>query len=126
MKRYAAILFLGLLTAFALFGAGCDKIKVPGNIAGQIFNSDGQPQGFVSVQLIAVDSGTVLQSELASETGNYMFKAVDPGKYILKVMGMGNIEQPCDAKEFKLLPGKTQTVNVNLLPRAGATDSAQP
>jgi hypothetical protein len=125
MKRFAAFLFLGLLTAFALSGAGCDKIKIPGNVAGQVFNDGGQPQGFVSVQLIDPANGAILQSELSNESGNFMFKQVDPGSYILKVMGMGNKELPSDAKEFKLAPGKTATVNVTLLAAAGQTEGAQ-
>lgn len=119
MKRFAAFLLLGLLAALALSGAGCNKIKIPGNIAGQVFGEGGQPQGFVAIQLISSGNGSIVQTELASETGNFMFKQVDPGKYILKVMGMGNKELPSDAKEFQLSPGKTQTVNLNILPAGG-------
>jgi hypothetical protein len=99
--------FLGLTT-------GCDKfnLNLPGNVAGQILNEGGQGQGFVSVHLVSTDGAEMV--ETSSDTGNYMFKEVKPGTYIIKTFAIGGAELPNDAVEFKLGPGKTATQNIKV------------
>jgi hypothetical protein len=116
-----------VLLAFAvsISCGSCNLVRqIPGNVAGQIMNEAGQGRGFVSVQLFDVNAGTEWGMENADDTGNFMFSSVDPGTYIIKVVSIGGGELPTDAKEFKLLPGKTlkQDIIIYDEPQDGATN----
>lgn len=105
--RFTSIAVLALI-ALSIVCGSCNVVgNIPGNVAGQIMNEAGQGRGFVSVQLIEVETGMPWGMENADDTGNYMFKNVDPGTYLIKIISIGGGELPSDAKEFKLSPGKT-------------------
>ena len=100
-----------LLAAFAL--GSCNVVgNIPGNIAGQLMNEGGQGQGFIAVQLLDAETRTLVTSETADDKGNFMFKGVEPGRYIIKTVPVGGGELRNDCEEFNLSPGKTLTKNV--------------
>lgn len=100
-----------VLLAFAL--ASCNLVKnIPGNIAGQLMNEGGQGQGFIAVQLVDAETGQLVVTENADDKGNFMFKGVTAGKYIIKTVPVGGGELRNDCEEFNLAPGKTLTKNV--------------
>ena len=117
-----AALVLGL--AITALGA-CNVVKnIPGNVAGQLINEAGQGQGYLAVQLVDVETGRVVYSMNANDQGNFMFKGVEPARYIIKAVPIGGGEVPTDAKEFNLTPGKTLTFTVTLY-RGGAPESTE-
>lgn len=112
------------VTAFSwvLFSGACAVVgNIPGNVAGQVMNSAGAPYGLVSVQLVDADTNRVAEQMNANDMGNFMFKGVDPGNYIIKIKPIGGGELPSDAKQFRLTPGKTVTQNIIVDP-AGRTE----
>jgi hypothetical protein len=105
---WLALLLLGAVVAFSVACNSCNVVSnIPGNVAGQIMNEAGQGRGFVSVQLVDTATGIAWGMENADDTGNYMFKNVDTGTYIIKVISIGGGELPSNAEEFRLSPGKT-------------------
>jgi hypothetical protein len=101
-------MLLGAIVAFSVACSSCNVVgNIPGNVAGQIMNEAGQGRGFVSVQLIDKETGQAWGMENADDTGNYMFKSVDTGTYIIKVLAIGGGELSTNAEEFRLQPGKT-------------------
>jgi len=105
---WAGLLLLLAVLAFSIACSSCNIVSnIPGNVAGQIMNEAGQGRGFVSVQIVDIETGIAWGMENADDTGNYMFKNVDTGSYIIKVLAIGGGELTSDAKEFKLMPGKT-------------------
>ena len=112
MLKYAIIILAG---ALLLAGTACDKIKIPGNVAGQILDENGAPRGLVSVQLVLVETGEVVLQETADDRGNYFFSKVDPGKYKIVTIWGRDKELPNDTEEFTLPPGKTLTKTVTVL-----------
>jgi hypothetical protein len=124
MRLLFGVIVLTLaLSVLCLAGTGCNKLtaRMPGNVAGQILNEGGAGQGFVSVHVVCLDTDTDLiggeMVDNASDTGNFMFTQVPPGNYIIKVFAIGGDELPSDAKQFKVMIGKTvnQTVTVSNL-----------
>jgi hypothetical protein len=125
------IAFVVLALVLGLFlAAGCNmlkgvNLKIPGNVAGQVTNSGGQGQGFMSVKLCDAKSGAEVDVVTAEDTGNFFFSKVDPGEYIIKLVNTGGGEMPTDAKPFKLGPGKTTTLAIVIKPpEAAAGDAA--
>jgi hypothetical protein len=110
VKGLAAVLSLAVFVLGSCNAVG----NIPGNVAGQLVNEAGQGQGFIAVQLIDVATGQLMFSENANDTGNFMFKGVDPAEYKIVAMPIGGGEIPSDAKPFKLAPGKTVTITVTL------------
>jgi hypothetical protein len=113
------LMFVVLALALGLFlSAGCNllknvsKISIPGTVAGQVTNEGGQGQGYMSVKLCDAKSGEEIQVVTAEDTGNFFFDKVEPGEYIVKLSNTGGGDMPCDAKAFKLGPGKTQTLAI--------------
>lgn len=110
VKGLAAVLSLVIF----ILGS-CNVVSnIPGNVAGQLVNQAGQGQGFIAVQLVDVATGQLMYSENANDTGNFMFKTVEPGEYKIVAMPIGGGEIASDAKPFKLAPGKTVTFTVTL------------
>ncbi len=116
MNNVLIVKGLAAALSLAVFVLGsCNVVgNIPGNIAGQLVNEAGQGQGFIAVQLVDVDTGQVMYSENANDTGNFMFKGVDPAEYKIVAMPIGGGEIPSDAEPFTLAPGKTTTVTVTL------------
>ena len=111
-----AIVLAVSLLAICASGAGCDKFttKLPGNVAGIVLNEGGQGQGFVSVHLVNQEPADEMV-ENASDSGNFMFKDVPPGSYMIKIFATGGKELPCDSKAFRVNVGKTLSQTVTLL-----------
>lgn len=124
MVRLGAILISVVLVA-VFVASGCTKIKVPGNVAGQVLGPGGAPQGFISVQLFDTATSAVSMVETSSDTGNFMFKGADPGKYIIKTIGIGGGELPNDCKEFTLTAGKTVNIEVHVIAEGGEAPPAE-
>jgi len=107
-KCLAAVLGLVVLAL-----GSCNIVSnIPGNVAGQLVNETGQGRGFISVQLYDVATNQMMYAETANDSGNFMFKTVDPGEYIIVAKPIGGGELNSDAKPFKLAPGKTLTITV--------------
>lgn len=116
MNNIFVVRGLAAVLSLVVFLLGsCNVVgNIPGNVAGQLVNEAGQGQGFIAVQLIDVATGMLMYSENANDTGNFMFKGVDPAEYKIVAMPIGGGEIPSDAEAFKLAPGKTVTITVTL------------
>lgn len=71
-------------------------------IQGNALNSVGGPLGYVTVRLRNVRFGRVIDTRVTDKTGAFEFKAVDPGNYIVEVMGTD-----------RAVLAATQVLNVN-------------
>lgn len=111
MLKYAAVIILAVLV---IAGTACNKINIPGNIAGQILDENGAPRGMVTVQLVDVNTSEVVDQLTADDLGNYMFTKVPPGTYSIKTLWGGRDDMPNDANEVKLAPGKTLNINITV------------
>lgn len=124
-------LAIALLLLALLVGASCDKIQsgmkaIPGKVAGQVLDSHGQGQGYLSVELVNVETGTTDYKQNTEDNGGFFLDGVVPGKYTLKVMQVGGVEIPNDQGEINLTPGKTLnlTVTINREKQADQTAGA--
>lgn len=75
-------------------------------IKGKVVSSDGQPAAFVSVQIKNKNRGTY-----TNENGEFVFKKLQPGKYILQVTLVGHNEVE---KEVELGDAETVAVVLNV------------
>ena len=115
-KRLMSIMVVVAFAATIVLIGSCDKIgNIPGTVAGQLLNEAGQGQGFISVRLVQTESGKVVDSVNADDNGNFMFKNVDPGTYKIVTTPIGGGELENDAKEFKLMPGKTENLDITVI-----------
>lgn len=103
------------LTALALV-AGCPKLNIPGNLAGQVLNEAGQGQGYISVAVVDQETGREADRMTAEDSGSFFFEKVDAGTYIIKTYSMSGKELPNDSKPVKLGTGRTINVVVTLIP----------
>lgn len=114
VNRYIVAL-VAVAAAIAVFGGtGCDKIKVPGNVAGQLINEGGVGQGYLSVRLCDAKTGADVATQTAEDSGNFFFDHVDPGRYIIKTYYGGEKEVPNDCKPFTLAFAKTLKLTITL------------
>lgn len=104
------------LTALA-FIAGCPKLNIPGNLAGQVLNEAGQGQGYVSVAVVDAETGHEAGRLTAEDSGSFFFEKVDAGTYLVKTYSMSGKELPNDCQPVKLGAGRTINVVVTLLPQ---------
>lgn len=115
MNFKIALSLISILLLAAMSACGTLK-NIPGNIAGQVLNESGSGRGFVSVQLVNVEDGSVVAAETTDDRGNFMFKDAKMGKYKLQVVPSRNAEPfVTDAEEFSLAPGKTEEITVTIL-----------
>jgi hypothetical protein len=110
--RVAAIFFL-LLSLLS-----CNKINsamksVEGKVAGQVLNNAGRGRGYVQVVLTPTAGGDDLKT-ITEDSGNFLFEAVPPGEYTLKVENSGGGEILSDNPTVKVGPGRTMQQNVIL------------
>jgi hypothetical protein len=110
---------LALLLLALAASASCDKIggamkNIPGKVAGQVLDTNGRGQGYISVELINMETNTSDYKINTEDSGGFMFDEVTPGKYKILVKGLGEVEIPSDGKEFYVGPGKTITENVTI------------
>lgn len=98
------------------FISSCDKINVPGNIAGQILNEAGQGQGYMSIHCIDAETGREADIQTAEDSGNFFFSKVEPGKYELKTFSMAGVEIPNDCEGVTLTAGRTLNVVITVYP----------
>src|SRR5438067_6068486 len=118
MKLTSALAFFILSTG--LLGASCDKVSsalksIPAKVTGQVMDQNGHGRGYVAVVLVPSHGRNTIR-DIAEDSGNFFIENVPPGKYTIKIQANGGIDLPTDAKEFSVGPGKTETVNVTLLP----------
>lgn len=105
MMRWCLALSALLIIAAA---TGCDKLKdIPANFSGQVLDTAGVQQGYVSVALIDTETGQETYRETTEDTGNFFFEKIEPGKYTVKVLRGGSDEMPNDLGEVSISPGKT-------------------
>jgi hypothetical protein len=116
VARISRAVLLGIAVLTLIGAMGCNQLKklnVPCNIAGIVINELGQPQGYITVQLILKEDGRVAQQMTTEDAGNFMFSKIDPGLYQVKVLGMGQAELPTTENiEVDALPGKTYDIKV--------------
>ena len=118
MKFTATKILIASLFLFAIVaGTGCDKIKIPGNLAGQILNEAGQGQGYMSVSCVDMENGVEASRMTAEDGGNFFFEKIDPGTYIIKTFSMSGKEIPNDCKPIKMGSGRTITETIYLIPQ---------
>jgi len=108
------------VVAVCIFGlalvAGCPKLNIPGNLAGQVLNQAGQGQGYISVAVVKADSGAEVSRLTAEDSGNFFFDKVEAGSYIIKTYSMSGKELPNDSEPVSLGAGRTVQVVITLLP----------
>ena len=96
---------------------GCNKLKsIPGNIAGVVIDSSGVGQGYITVQLIDQTTLQVMYQMTTEDSGGYFFDKVEPGKYTVAVLGMGQVPYSADVTEVNLPPGKTLDITITATP----------
>lgn len=114
MNKYFVALLAVALAIAAVTGTGCNKIKIPGNVAGQLINEGGVGQGYLSVKLCDAKTGVAVQTQTAEDTGNFFFDHVDPGRYVIKTYFGGEKEVPNNCKPFGLSIGKTLKLTITI------------
>lgn len=97
-----AVLFLFFLPVQSLFA-----IEEPGSIIkGKVITSDGLPAAYVSVLIKNTSRGTI-----TNEKGEFIFKKLQPGKYILQVSFIGHNPEE---KEVEVGDDATLAVVLNI------------
>ncbi|MHC8947520.1 TonB-dependent siderophore receptor [Sphingobacterium hungaricum] len=96
--KYFSLLFLTLFFQLAVFAQQATTIK------GRVTSSDGKPAQYVTVSL--ENTGTTTNRD-----GNYDFKKINPGTYLIKVSAIG-IQSA--EKSVTIEAGQTQTVDFTL------------
>jgi hypothetical protein len=105
-----------LAAVCVLLGAmACKNINIPGMVAGRVLGDNEMPMAFTSCTLVNVATGEEAAVETTNEAGNFTFKDVTPGKYNIKISGIGGAEYNSDCKEFKLPPGKTLNIDIHII-----------
>jgi len=111
--RFACLLFLaGLLAATS-------HAQYSGNIEGVVMDPTGAAVAGASLELRNVDTG-VTQSAKTSDTGNYSFVNLAPGKYVLKASASGFKTTEVD---LTLSTAQLQGINVKLEVASVATSA---
>jgi hypothetical protein len=101
------------MAALALV-AGCPKLNIPGNLAGQVLNEAGQGQGYITVACVEVESGAEVARMTAEDAGNFFFEKVEAGTYIIKTYSMAGVEMPNDSEPVNIGTGRTISVVVTI------------
>ncbi len=112
---------VAILATFLLLAAfsGCDKLKdIPGNIAGIVMSPEGVGLGYITVQLIDPATQQVMYQMTTEDSGNFFFEKIEPLKYTVVVMGMGEVPMNSDLTEINLTPGKTLDIKITATPQA--------
>jgi hypothetical protein len=114
MRLTMRLLALCILLTAVAWSSSCDKMKVniPGKVQGQLLSEGGQGQGYMSVQLVDPATQSVTYQMTTEDTGNFMFESVEPGKYQMKTLVGNQVKCRNDAKEIRVSPGKTVSINV--------------
>ena len=63
------------------------------DISGQLITDDGKAAEFANVLLLQAADSAVVLLELSDESGNYKFRNVDAGNYLVRVQGIGFEDQ---------------------------------
>jgi hypothetical protein len=111
--------FFAALVLQALFLVSCDKINIPGMVAGQVMTEAGVGRGLMTIALIDAATGQEVQRTQSEDGGNYVLEKVPPGEYTIKVIAIGDQEYETDIEQFKLGPGKTLTKNIIIYGKKG-------
>ncbi|PSR11838.1 MAG: hypothetical protein C7N36_14495 [Bacteroidetes bacterium] len=85
------------------------SLTAQSSVAGQLITTDGQEAEFVNVLLLSAADSSAVKLNLSQEDGSYVFKNLDAGDYLLKVMGIGYddyLGEPFSLanKEAKVIP----------------------
>jgi hypothetical protein len=109
----SACLVVTLLTAGALQASAQTQFVVPkllpgthsgvfSTIQGNALNAAGGQLGNVAVRLRDARFGRVIDTQVTDKTGAFVFKSIDPGSYVVEVMGAD-----------RTVMAATQILNVN-------------
>jgi hypothetical protein len=109
----SACLIVALLTAGALQASAQTPLAVPrllpgtrssvlSSIQGNAVTSSNGQLGNVTVRLRDVRFGRIMDTQVTDKTGAFVFKSIDPGSYIVEVMGTD-----------RTVMAATQVMNVN-------------
>ena len=115
----STLFFFAALVIQATLLVSCDKINVPGMVAGQVMTEAGVGRGLMTIALIDTATGQEIQRTQSEDGGNYTLEKVPPGTYTIKVIAIGDQEYETDIKEFKLTPGKTLQKNIIIYGKKG-------
>jgi hypothetical protein len=116
MRSKLGKIALCIIFVCVMLGAlACNRVNIPGMVAGRVLGEGDMPMAFTSCSLTSVDTGEVTAVETTGEAGNFTFKDVMPGKYNIKVTGIGGAEYNSDCKEFSLSPGKTLNIDIRII-----------
>ena len=112
MTRTASFV-VALLAASALHASAQSQVVMPkllpgtrsnvlSSIQGNAITSTNSQMGNVTVRLRDVRTGRIVETQVTDKTGAFAFKAVDPGNYIVEMMGTD-----------RTVMAATQVMNVN-------------
>lgn len=111
------IVFAAIVLFAALALMGCNKINIPGNLAGQVLNQAGQGQGYITVAAIDNETGVEAARMTAEDGGNFFFEKLEAGIYTIKTYSMAGVEMPNDSEPVALGAGRTETAIIYLIPQ---------
>ncbi len=82
-----------------LIGMTALSVQAKGDITGKILKKEtGEPMDFVNIQLIDAVKGTPLPIGTTTDgEGNFIFKGVADGKYVVKITDIGSVPQEREA-----------------------------
>ena len=83
--------------------------NIPGNLAIDVVDSGGYPSAFVTVMVVKDGSAKPTKTITSDENGYVFFDKLDPGDYIVYVIGPNEMEYGTDVDgiPFKIPPGRT-------------------
>lgn len=111
---------LSLFVVFVLlvvFTGSCNLpgLSLPGNIAVDVVDDSGFPQGYCTVQIAFSSSTTSLRQDTTDDNGHVFFGKLDPGEYRIFILNANEQEfTVIDEKTHKLSAGRTLNLTIKV------------
>ncbi len=117
LTRIVVLFGLCTLVLVAVTNNGwCGQKQIKGNIAGQVVTELDEGVGCVSVALVNIETCEAVQQQFLESRGNFFFRDVEAGIYIIKVYDPCCIEIPSNSPQVNLSAGHTRNLTVTVLP----------
>ncbi len=107
------VVFVSLVT----FTNSCNLpgLSLPGNIAVDVVDDSGFPQGYCTVQIALSTSNTSLRQDTTDENGHVFFGKLEPGEYKVYILNANEQEFTIiDEKAYKLSAGRTLNLTIKV------------
>jgi hypothetical protein len=105
-----------LFVALVLATSGCNSLpKMSGNIAVDVVDSSGYPQGYCTVQIALATANTSLRQDTTDDNGHVFFGKLDPGEYKVYILNANEQEFTIiDDEVHKLGSGRTLNLTIKV------------